>query len=465
MLKFFVTIFALYVPLCLVAQTAERPMSLDEVLEMAREHNLSLTLAREAIATAEAEGRELNALWYPSLSLTAEYSHTLTDIAAETTIGQIGGELLGNLKPIISNIPAVESIINSPLRLSLVPRNTAEVGVEMGWVVFSGGRRIVASRLADRVLAVTNERYAATANGVVAAVTEAYWGLALARELTAVRRSALGLSGEHLRQARRLEEEGMINRAERLVAEVAYDECAVLLASAESEQQVATTMLATLLATDSLAIIPTTPLCLPHSVPTKEELMSLAEASPTMNALRRGEEIASLTLRAERSSYVPSIALIAHQQLWSSGLDKNIFPRTILGIGLEWKLFDGLAREGAIARSASSVRTAESLYQKSSMELRSAIDRCYAMLSSALNEYHAQQTTLRLAEELHRVRLRAFSEGMATSSEVVDAHQRLCEVKLAQLATLYAIDTSLVTLLMLVGKADTITTYFTPHQS
>lgn len=257
----------------------------------------------------------------------------------------------------------------------------------------------------------------------------------------------------------------MINRAERLVAEVAYDECAVLLASAESEQQVATTMLATLLATDSLTIIPTTPLCLPHSVPTKEELMSLAEASPTMNALRRGEEIASLTLRAERSSYMPSIALIAHQQLWSSGLDKNIFPRTILGIGLEWKLFDGLAREGAIARSASSVRTAESLYQKSSMELRSAIDRCYAMLSSALNEYHAQQTTLRLAEELHRVRLRAFSEGMATSSEVVDAHQRLCEVKLAQLATLYAIDTSLVTLLMLVGKADTITTYFTPHQS
>lgn len=460
---------ALCVPLGLFGQDVERPLTLEEAVTIARNNNLTLALAEERVATAQAQSKELNALWYPTLTLTGEYTHSLTEIAAVTTLGEIGSDLLGNLAPVISENPVIEALVNdigkSQLRLPIVPRNSAEVGAELMWVVFSGGRRMAASRVSKGMLAVANEQYNIAENSIITAVTEAYWGLALSREITRVRRSSLALHGEHLRQARRLEEEGMINRAERLVAEVAYDECAVLLASAESEQQVATTMLATLLATDSLTIIPTTPLCLPHSVPTKEELMSLAEASPTMNALRRGEEIASLTLRAERSSYVPSIALIAHQQLWSSGLDKNIFPRTILGIGLEWKLFDGLAREGAIARSASSVRTAESLYQKSSMELRSAIDRCYAMLSSALNEYHAQQTTLRLAEELHRVRLRAFSEGMATSSEVVDAHQRLCEVKLAQLATLYAIDTSLVTLLMLVGKADTITTYFTPHQS
>jgi hypothetical protein len=52
---------------------------------------------------------------------------------------------------------------------------------------------------------------------------------------------------------------------------------------------------------------------------------------------------------------------------------------------------------------------------------------------------------------------------MATSSEVVDATQRLAEVRLAQLATLYAIDTSLATLLMLVGKTDELTTFFTPQ--
>ena len=60
--------------------------------------------------------------------------------------------------------------------------------------------------------------------------------------------------------------------------------------------------------------------------------------------------------------------------------------------------------------------------------------------------------------------MRAFAEGMATATDVVDATQRLSEVQLAQIETLYTIDTSLATLLTLVGRADSLTTYFTPRK-
>lgn len=256
----------------------------------------------------------------------------------------------------------------------------------------------------------------------------------------------------------------MINRAERLIAEVAYDQSATLLTAAESNQHVAEEMLSSLLVVDSLTIIPTTPLSTPHTIPSKEELMELIPATPAINALRSGRDIASLTLNAERSRYLPSVALIGHQQLWSSGLDKNIFPRTIIGIGLEWTLFDGLAREGAIARSKSALRSAETRLQKGGMELHTAIEKYYSLLTTSLNEYRSQQTTLSLAEELLRAQQHAFAEGMATSSDVVEATQRLAEVRLAQLITLYTIDTSLATLLMLVGNADELTTFFTPTQ-
>jgi outer membrane protein TolC len=131
-----------------------------------------------------------------------------------------------------------------------------------------------------------------------------------------------------------------------------------------------------------------------------------------------------------------------------------------VGVGLEWTLFDGLSREGAIARSKSALRSAQTTLQKADNDLHTAVERYYATLTTSLEEYQAQQTTLALAEELHRAQLRAFAEGMATSLDVVDATQRLYEVRLAQLATLYTIDTSLATLLMLVGKADELTTFF-----
>lgn len=464
MSKYLICIMALCVPLGLFGQNVERPLTLEEALSIARSHNLTLALAHEEVIRAEARSRELNALWFPTLMLTGEYSHNTTEIAAVTTIGEIGSDLLGNLAPVISENPVIEALVNdigkSQLRLPIVPRNSAEVGAELMWVVFSGGRRMAASRISKGVLAVANEQYNIAENGIITAVTEAYWGLALSREITRVRRSSLALHGEHLRQARRLEEEGMINRAERLIAEVAYDQNAALLASAEGNQQSAERLLASLLDIDSLTITPITPLRIPHTIPSKDRLIALIATTPTINSLQHGAQIASLTLNAERSRYLPTISLIGHQQLWSSGLDKNIFPRTIVGVGLEWTLFDGLSREGAIARSKSALRSAQTTLQKADNDLHTAVERYYAILTTSLEEYQAQQTTLALAEELHRAQLRAFAEGMATSLDVVDATQRLCEVRLAQLATLYTIDTSLATLLMLVGKADELTTFF-----
>ena len=455
---------ALCAPLSVLGQRVEMYLSLEEAMTIAHNQNLTLALAKEGIITAKAESKELNSLWYPKLSITGEYSHSLTEIAAVTTIGEIGSELLGNITPIVNGNPIIEGLINdigkSQLRLPIVPRNSAEVGAELTWVLFSGGRRVAASRISKGAIAVANEQYNIAENGVMMAVAEAYWGLALAREITSVRRSSLELHGEHLRQARRLEEEGMINRAERLIAEVAYDQSATLLTSAEGTEQVAERTLASLLVVDSLSITLTTPLSLPTVVPSKEELMELIATTPTINALRSGKDIATQALKAEQSRYLPTIAIIGHQQLWSSGLDKNIFPHTIIGIGAEWTLFDGLSRKGAMTRSKSALRSAKTTLQKTYSELHTLINKYYSVLTTSLDEYRAQQTTLALAEELHRAQLRAFAEGMATSSDVVDATQQLAEARLAQLATLYTIDSSLATLLMLVGKADSLTTHF-----
>lgn len=454
----------LILPLFAFGQTSPLLLSLEEALRIAHEDNPSLNIARQRVESAKADSRMLNAMWYPTAVITGEYAHSTTPIEAVTTLGEIGGELLGNLGAVAGNNPLLAGILDgvtdTPIRLPLVPRNTAEVGAEVAWTVFSGGRRVVATRIAKQMVELANDGALLTANSTAASVVAAYMGVELAARLVEVREQALSVSGEHLREARRLEAEGMIPHAERVAAEVAHRQSGVLLASVQGDLEVARCALATLLAIDSLTIIPTTPLCLPSNIPTKEELLMQLEGSPTLSSLRGATRIASLKLQAERSRYLPSIALIGHQQLWSSGLDKNLFPRTFVGVGLSWTLFDGLAREGAIASSKSAMRSSQLAQEKTQSELRTAIEKYYSIMTTSLGEYKAQRATVELAEELLRMRHKAFVEGMATSAEVIDASHTLSEAKLATLASLYSINTSLATLLMLTGRIDRFFDFF-----
>ncbi len=466
MTRYLTLLVALLSSLLSMGQESSLRLSLNEALGLAEQNNLTLAIAREEVAATTATSRELNSAWYPTLMITGEYTHTLTEIAAVTSLGEIGSELFGSLAPIVEQNPTLATLLGeigaSTIRLPLVPRNTASVGAEVAWVVFSGGKRVAASRIATALGSLATERYAASKEAVAFTVVEAYLGVELAHRVAEVRRGGVAVQGEHLREARRLEEEGMINRAERLVAEVGYNEAQALLQEAENDLCVARQALGVLIGTDSTTIVPTTPLFMPTTIPSKEALLDAVESAPTLSALRAEQQIASHTLSIERSRYLPSVAVIGGQQLWSKGLNKELFPRTAIGVGLSWTLFDGLSRESAISRSKATLRTAQVAQDKVRDELHLAIDKYLSTLTAAISQHKVSESTQRLAEELLRMRRRAFAEGMATSAEVVDAAQRVAETKLLSLALLYTIDTSLATLLMLSGTTEELT-YLIPQ--
>ncbi|MBR5830374.1 MAG: TolC family protein, partial [Tidjanibacter sp.] len=291
------------------------------------------------------------------------------------------------------------------------------------------------------------------------AVVESYFAVCLAERIVEVRMDEVSSLAEHLRQARSLEREGMIVPAERLTAEVAWEQAKSQLTTAQSDLNTTHRALATLLGCDTLAIAATTPLFIPETMPSKEFLFSQIPLSPTLQSIEHQREIASLSLSAERGRYLPSVALLGHQQLWSVGLNKNLFPRTIVGVGLSWTLFDGLMREGAIARAGSLVRTTSTTHQKVGEDIRLAIEKLHSAMTSAVDEYRVGTHTIALARELLRSRERAFAEGMATSSEVVDARLMLSQIEVANLVNLYRADCALGTLLMLTGRMDNYLSY------
>ena len=156
---------------------------------------------------------------------------------------------------------------------------------------------------------------------------------------------------------------------------------------------------------------------------------------------------------------MPNIALFGKQTLYSHGIQSNLLPRTMVGVGFTWNLFDGLEREKRIRQSKLTSQTLALGQAKAKNDLAIGVDKLYSQMQQAQDNVRALNTTIELSEELVRMRKKAFTEGMATSTEVIDAETMLSKVKVARLAAYYEYDVALMNLLALCGTPEQFSRY------
>ncbi len=430
-------------------------LSLNDALLLSQQENSAVKIAREGVNIATQDKHILRSAWWPTITLTGEAIHTTTPIRLTKSVAELSDGRLQELEKVVVDEPLLEAILKEvgsmSIGVDLAPRNTASVGANVVWPLFSGGKRIFATRVGAYGEELAHTVYNDVLQRIASTTAEVYLGVEVASVSVEVCRMALTSALEVVREARCLEREGIINKAERLAAEVEAAEVATRLAGAHTRLTVARAELSALLGVDSLYLLTTTPLLDITPLPSQEFFLQAIGNNPIVRATHIEKQLANEKLHIEQGRYLPDIALIGGHRLWSKGIDKGLIPRTFVGIGASWTLFDGTERERSIAKSRSLVRTAQLAEEQHQQELRVAVERLWGTLSESQNQLATANTTIALAEELVRMRHRAFSEGMATASEVIRSEVRLAEAKLGRIATIYQWNIARVELLTLCG--------------
>jgi len=316
-------------------------------------------------------------------------------------------------------------------------------------------------QIGNRLIDLARENRAQTDATQRTLLAESYYGLSLAKEVAAVRQDTYNGLKQHYENALKLEAAGMIDKAGRLFAQVNMDEAWRALEAAQKEVTVVESALRTLLnLEDTCKIEPTSPLFINSTLPAKEEFQqTMRSGSYILNQLSLQQNIAKQQLRIDQSGYLPDIALFGKQTLYAHGIQSNLVPRTIVGVGFTWNLFDGLAREKRIRQSKITEQTLALGKDKAQDDLSVGIDKLYTGLQKAQDNVQALNSTIALSEELVRIRKKSFAEGMATSTEVIDAETMLATVKVARLAAYYEYDVTLMNLLALCGTPEQFRNY------
>ena len=444
-------------PLSLQAQKGKHFLTLQEAAELMNRNNPTLQMADKAVDIARGERQKLNAFWYPMLNASGMVVHLSNKVEVKQPLNTYTEPAKEFIQSVIPGEEFITSILNQAgkytLSFPLLQQNLTSIDATISWPVFTGGKRMYATRIGNRMVDMAQVGQAETRALLQTELVETYYSLQLANKILEVKEQTYQSLQQHYDHALKLEANGLITKAERLFAEVNRQEAKREWETAKQERDVAHRALCSLLDIQKeLDILPISPLFVTENLPDSLYFKSLIPSTNyDMNRIRLEESIVENRLRISKSAYFPNIALLGKQTLYAHNVPRNLMPHTLIGIGFTWNLFDGLNREADVRVSRLAQETIALEKEKVKNTLDVMVQKLYSQMKEAEEEVSTLQTTIAMSEELLRIRRKSFEEGMATSTEVVDAEVMLSNVRIAMLLAHYQFDVSLASLCSVCG--------------
>ena len=390
----------------------------------------------------EEERKAARSLYWPTVDAAAQY--TRIDSPVDIDLDPIRQVIL-SLHPQVpaSRIPSFSYHVQDD--------SFWRANIRATWPVYTGGKVTAANRAAEaRVSDVEAQRRQAE-ESLASELVRRYYGLRLAMSARDVRAEVLAGLDKHLHDASRLEEEGLISRAERLHAEVARADAARLAKRSEQDVEIARAGLANILSLGEVGD-PASPLVIGAAVEPLERFQENARAmQPAFARFAAQNKLAEQAVKAEHGRWLPDVYLFGMRELHEEQLTL-LDPKWAVGIGAKWTLFDGFDRSHKVAAAKAQQKRVGELEQRARLDVATLIEKRYRELTKAREQFSALDTALELGQENLRVRTRAFEEGLATSLDVVDARLSLSRVELERLAAAYEFDVALADLLEASGQ-------------
>lgn len=467
MKKVLLTLLSLSFVAALSAQTTSREViTFDEALSLMNSGNERISAANYEEEAAEMQKKAAFGLRLPQIGISGTYAYMSDDLAVDlnhlkTPVGNIAGGVIGHFPELGALLGgSLEGLMQRNWELMLQDRSVGMVGASIKVPVYTGGKINAANRVARINWEESKEKGAQTRNELVSELVERYFGLSLANQVVEVRREVLEGMQKHLSDAVALEENGMIARVERLHAEMAVADAKREWQKSVRDAQTIHTALQNTLNREG-EYIPLTSLFIVNDMePVHYFKQMAADKNPQLKQVDLLEQKAREGVKAQRADFMPQVALMGGYDLYNYQLTKYA-PTWVVGAGVKIKIFDGLNREYKYSSAKSQVKQVQALNAKANADVATLVEKVYNELLSEREQIESLDVALEFAEEYLTAKEKAFQEGAAPSSDVVDARLNLAKIRTERLQAAYVYDLMLAKLLEVCGDSESFPYYIT----
>ena len=291
-------------------------------------------------------------------------------------------------------------------------------------------------------------------------LVERYFGLILAHQAVKVRQEVKTGMEKHYDDAQKLAQQGMIAQVEVLNARVYFADADRELKKSNRQVEILNEAVLNTVAGDgNTTINPLSELFYLEKIEPLGFYKQMAlENSPLLGQVNKKKELAQQGVKVEQSAFLPTIAATGTYDLVNKDLSPYL-PDYMVGVGLQWSLFDGNARNRKVKAAKFQQLQAEDFYADAESGINSAITKYYEELQMQLEQINELDAAMAFTLEYSRAREKAFTEGMATTTQVSDANLAVAKTKIERLQAIYAWDVALSKLLYYSGMSDQFVSY------
>lgn len=433
------------------------PISFDQAWQVLQQENNSLAAQRSNVERYQHLESATDNLNLPSVSIGANYTRLDTDVTVSgKQLFESTGQSLPNLGPVLNPILAQIGGITS----TISERDIFTSSIRAIWPIFTGGRINAAQSAAEGKKEQAQSELAMETQARFEDLSKYYFSVLLAKEVVQTRELVEQGLTKHRNNAVKLEQQGQIARVERLQAESALDKATIERKKAQKSLEIAQSALTQIL-NQASTVEPADTLFINQNLPEQSLFIDRTLATyPGLSLLDSKEKQASSLIDAEKGKYYPEVYLYGDYSLHEDdSLASQMKPDWLVGVGVNIPLIENSGRSEQVKAAHSAVSQVRYLKAQAKQDLSVLVQKTYLEAQQAQEEVLGLESSIELAQENLKLREKAFTQGLSTSTDVVDAQLYVASVQTQKAAASFNYLISLSKLLALSNEMSSFSQY------
>ncbi|MEL6495090.1 MAG: TolC family protein [Cyanobacteria bacterium J06623_7] len=409
---------------------AQKPITLEQALELSLKNNKDIEQARLEVERAEFALRQEKAALFPTLDLTSSltYGNSLfLDSVIEQSIDEDVEEALE------ANPDLDEELVreNAEDRFTNSSSSSFDFngGLGINYDIFTSGRRGAEIRSAEKQLRLEKLDLERIVEEARFETSRDYYDLQNNDAQVEIQEASVEDAQQTLKDAQLLERAGLGTRFDVLRAEVELAQAEQRRTTAIANQNIARRQLA-----ETLSVAHSTELATADAIE-EAGVWELELPATIIQAFKNRAELEQFLLQREISQEQRTIALSNVRPTVSASANYtvnddfednfDISDSYNVGVNLQWRLFDGGAARAGARQAEKDLEIAETQFANQRNQIRFAVEQAFFQLKSNQNNIATATKEVELAEESLRLARLRFQAGVGTQTDVIEAQTSL----------------------------------------
>ena len=400
-------------------------ISKKEIGQKALEKNLQIQIAHQNYKSAQADFRQSNALFLPSVSA----SHTA--ISTTNPLMAFGSKLN---QGIVTPSDFDPNLLNNP---AITKNFATKIEVLQPLINVDGmyGRQAAKSKM--EAFQLQTER---TQEYLELEVNKAFMQLQLAYKAVAVLTKANQTADANLKLITNYFNQGILQKTDLLSVQVRVNEIKNQLQYAKTNVQNASDYLAFLLNEDTTNKVYKPLESLDNSIAIETVNTTLSGNRKDIQALDKATQAYEKMVLSNKMSFLPRLNAFGSYELYDTTLLGTKAKGYVVGAQLSWSVFDGFKSIGKLEKAQADFQksTLESQQYKAQSQLE--LNKTNRQLKDAENKVNLSQLAFQQSQEAYRIRSNRFAQGLEKTTDLLQSETQMAQKELELLQAVFEYD-------------------------